>query len=74
MKNAAVSKFRFTAQFAKTLQRDQEEVRLAISMPWNSGPLERQIKRLKTIKRQMYGRAGFELLRARVLPWETETV
>jgi transposase len=35
---------------------------------WSSGQVEGQINRLKTIKRQMYGRAGFLLLRARVLP------
>jgi transposase len=33
--------------------------------------VEGQINRLKTIKRQMYGRAGFQLLRARVLPYAT---
>jgi hypothetical protein len=32
------------------------------------GPVEGHINRLKTLKRQMYGRAGFELLRARLLP------
>jgi len=42
-------------------------VELAIETPWNNGPIEGQINRLKVIKRQMYGRAGFELLKARVL-------
>ena len=46
-------------------------VELAIETPWSNGPLEGHINRLKVIKRQMYGRAGFELLRARVLPWDT---
>lgn len=32
-----------------------------------------QINRLKAIKRQMYGRAGFELLKARVLPWDASS-
>jgi len=41
---------------------------VAITAPWSIGPLEGQINRLKMIKRQMYGRAGFELLKARVLP------
>ena len=35
--------------------------------PWSNGQLEGQVNRLKTIKRQMYGRANFDLLRARVL-------
>jgi transposase len=41
----------------------------SISVPWNNGPIEGHINRLKVIKRQMYGRAGFALLRARVLPF-----
>jgi len=34
-----------------------------------NGQIEGQINRLKAIKRQMYGRAGFHLLRAPVLPY-----
>jgi transposase len=45
-------------------------VTLAITSRWNNGPMEGHINRLKTIKRQMYGRAGFELLKSRVLPWD----
>lgn len=60
-------------QFAKTLRRDLKAVELAIETPWSNGPLEGHINRLKAIKRQMYGRAGFELLRARVLPWQIST-
>jgi transposase len=36
-------------------------------MPWSSGQAEGQINKLKLIKRQMYGRASFNLLRRRVL-------
>jgi hypothetical protein len=36
-------------------------------------PCEGHINRLKAIKRQMYGRAGFELLKARVLPWNASS-
>jgi transposase len=57
-------------QFAKTLNRDRGAVELAIETPWSNGPLEDTSTVSKTIKRQMYGRAGFELLRARVLPWQ----
>lgn len=38
------------------------------SSPWSNGQTEGQINRLKTLKRAMYGRAGAELLRARMLP------
>ena len=71
IKAATTSEFGFTAQFAHTLRRDLEAVKLSITTPWSNGPIEGHINRLKAIKRQMYGRAGFELLKARVLPWET---
>jgi transposase len=73
IKAAATSEFGFTAQFASTLRRDLEAVKLSITAPWSNGPIEGHINRLKAIKRQMYGRAGFELLKARVLPWEAPT-
>ena len=42
-------------------------VQAAVTQRWSNGPVEGHVNRLKTIKRQMYGRAGFVLLRARVL-------
>jgi transposase len=53
--------------FAGTLTRDREAVKHAIEELWSSGQAEGQINRLKTLKRAMYGRAGIELLRARML-------
>jgi transposase len=38
-----------------------------LTMPYSSGPVEGTVNRIKMIKRQMYGRAGFDLLRKRVL-------
>ena len=55
------------AQFCAGLRRDWDAVVAALTLPWSNGPVEGQINRLKLIKRQMYGRAGFALLRARVL-------
>jgi transposase len=72
--SATACGFRFVAQFASTLLRDLQAVELSITKPWSNGPIEGQINRLKAIKRQMYGRAGFELLKARVLPWDTARV
>lgn len=68
---AMSSGFRFLREFARNLKRDQQAVTLAITSRWSNGPMEGQINRLKTIKRQMYGRAGFELLKSRVLPWDS---
>ena len=53
--------------FAKGLRQDYAAVRAALEEPWSSGQAEGQINRLKMLKRQMYGRAGFDLLRRRVL-------
>jgi transposase len=55
------------AGFAGGLRRDLAAVRAALSLPWSTSPVEGQISRLKTIKRTMCGRAGFDLLRHRVL-------
>ena len=55
-------------RFVRTLQQDIEAVEAAVSQPWSNGPVEGQINRLKMLKRQMYGRGGTELLRARLLP------
>jgi transposase len=53
--------------FAAGLQRDKQAVMAALSLPYSNGQVEGQINRLKFIKRSMYGRAGFDLLRKRVL-------
>lgn len=53
--------------FAAGLRQDYAAVRAAVELPWSSGQAEGQINRLKMLKRQMYGRAGFDLLRVRVL-------
>jgi transposase len=49
------------------IKQDEAAVAAAITEPWSNGPVEGQINRLKLIKRQMFGRASFELLRLRVL-------
>ena len=54
-------------RFALGLFSDMRGIRAAIELPWSNGPTEGHINRLKTLKRQMYGRAGFDLLRARLL-------
>jgi transposase len=53
--------------FAAGLEQDGAAIRAALTTPWSSGQAEGQITRLKLIKRQMYGRASFDLLRRRVL-------
>ena len=49
------------------LERDAAAIEASLVTPWTTSPVEGQISRLKMIKRTMFGRAGFSLLRARVL-------
>lgn len=55
-------------RFARVLRRDIDVVNNAIELAWSNGQAKGQINRLKTLKRAMYGRAGPELLRGRMLP------
>jgi Transposase len=53
--------------FVTGVQQDKEAVLAGLTLPWSNGPLEGNINRLKLIKRSMYGRAEFDLLKLRVL-------
>jgi transposase len=53
--------------FVRGLELDLKAVEAALKYTWSNGPTEGHVNRLKTIKRQMYGRANFDLLRRRVL-------
>jgi transposase len=67
-------------EFAVGLEREIAAIKAAFSLDWSkreqpvrcclvskNGPVEGMVNRIKLIKRQMFGRAGFELLRRRVL-------
>jgi transposase len=53
--------------FANGIRRDQQAVTAGLTLPYSSGAVEGNVNRIKMIKRQMYGRAGFALLRKRVI-------
>ena len=53
--------------FGAGLQQEAAAVRAALTLPWSSGQTDGPIAKLKLIKRQMYGRANFDLLRRRVV-------
>jgi transposase len=53
--------------FIRGIERDRAAVTAGLTLPWSSGPVEGQVNRIKMIKRQMFGRANFDLLRKRVL-------
>jgi transposase len=53
--------------FAAGLKKDLAAVRAGLTETWSNGPVEGFVNKLKLLKRQGYGRAGFELLKARML-------
>lgn len=67
MEEAAKSLLPEFKNFVVGLRKDETAVRAAASSEWSNGQAEGQVNRLKMLKRQMYGRANFDLLRARVL-------
>ncbi|MGW1710612.1 ISL3 family transposase [Streptomyces sp. NPDC002206] len=52
---------------AAGIDRDIDAVTAGLTLPWSSGAVEGHVNRIKMLKRQMFGRAGFQLLRKRVL-------
>ena len=52
---------------AKGIRKDYRAVKAALCSIWSNGQTEGHINRLKLLKRQMYGRANFDLLRLRCL-------
>lgn len=65
--SAVRSKLKEFVSFARGLSENYQAVKNALCYEWSNGQLEGQVNRLKLIKRMMYGRAKFDLLRARVL-------
>jgi transposase len=53
--------------FANGIRRDQEAVTAGLALPYSSAAMEGNVNKIKMIKRQMYGRAGFPLLRKRAI-------
>lgn len=67
LERAHASTIREFRGFVRGVRRDYAAVAAALSVEWNNGQVEGQVNRLKLLKRQGYGRAGFDLLRQRVL-------
>jgi transposase len=65
LERAATSSVRPIQRFAKGLGDDYAAIKAGITLPWSNGPVEGQINRLKMLKRQMFGRARFDLLSRR---------
>lgn len=67
LKDAEESRSTAMRRFAAGLGKDLDAVRAGLTEKWSNGPVEGFVHKLKLLKRQGYGRAGFELLRARML-------
>jgi len=61
------SAWREMQRLAAGMQRDEPAISMALRVPWSQGQTEGQVNRLKMLKRQMYVRAGFAVLRRRML-------
>jgi transposase len=67
LKNTIASGIEAFVTFGRGILQDLDAVTNAIKLHWSNGQTEGQVNRLKFIKRQMFGRADFDLLRKRVL-------
>jgi transposase len=67
LQSAKASDLKELKSLAEGMERDEAAVEAALRLPYSTGPVEGNINRLKLIKRSGYGRAGFDLLRLRVL-------
>jgi len=67
LKDAEESSSTAMRGFAAGLRKDLDAVRAGLTEEWSNGCVEGFVHKLKLLKRQGYGRAGFELLRARML-------
>jgi transposase len=56
-----------TLALAAGIDPDRDAVIAGLTLSWNSGVVEGHVNRIKMLKRQMFGRAGFHLLRKSVL-------
>jgi hypothetical protein len=74
MVRAHATKIDALQRFVRTLRQHIGAVEGAVRERWSNGPVEGHINRLKMLRRQMYGRAGIELLRARLLPLSVPSI
>lgn len=67
LRSVRASHFPELHRFANGIEQDKAAVLVGLTLSHNNGQVEGQVTRIKLIKRMMYGRAGFALLRQRVL-------
>jgi transposase len=67
MESAHASGFPALRSFVNGLRLDLPAVTAGLTLPYSNGPMEGANTKVKLLKRQIYGRAGFPLLRQRIL-------
>jgi transposase len=67
LEEAKASGIKELQSLATGIYRDFDAVRAALVTEYSNGQTEGKVNKLKCIKRQMYGRANFDLLRKRML-------
>ena len=74
LSSCATSQIPDLVTFAAGLHKEISAIRAAVTLPYSTGPVEGQVNRLKLIKRSMYSRGSFDLLRRRVLYHHSSSV
>ena len=67
MKEARSTRIKELLSFVAGIERDYDAVKAGLTLKWSQGPVEGTVNKLKVYKRLMYGRAGFPLLRQKML-------
>ena len=67
LRDCAASNLADLVSFAAGIQADYAAIKAALTMPWSNARSEGHVNRIKVIKRLMFGRAKFDLLRIRIL-------
>ena len=67
LSKAKASGIKELAAYARGLETDYAAVKAGLALEWSNGQTEGQVNKLKLLKRQLDGRATFDLLRLRVL-------
>jgi transposase len=67
MQAARESGIKEMISFVVGIERDYDAVKNGLTLEWSQGPVEGTVNKIKTHKRLMYGRAGFKLLRKKML-------
>jgi transposase len=67
MQRVQQSTIREMQNFVEKLRQDRDAVQAGLRLKWSNGVVEGHVNRLKCLKRTMYGRAKFDVLRQRVL-------